>query len=449
MPRGRIERLHRPSEQKCTFLAYWRLDNYLRDLDEGAGFNFNSRQDRLHSAIEAGETLWLFTAFKNPPRYYLAAKLTIRSKTINPPGYKYGDYRVWGGLRQSRYFRLRPDEPGDEAFELLRRLPLVTGTMSDRTRVNLPQACQTIRGLTPEGHALLERFSAELRTEGRAVQVADEYELEHELINGGHGLEELLVRHHVGPSDDRRQRLLALPARNRQLVSDLYDRYSGRCQLCAFDSPVVNGTRSAEAHDVVYLSRGGEDALFNMVLLCPNHHTVIHSTDATLDYSRLTFCFPNGRVEPLCLNSHLTPRLTTGSPEPSSPTSPSPLTATDIATIVALVVNQLTPDFLTPEWAALRRPGDHPLTGYCYVASEAIYHLAGGRSSGLYVYRCPLPTGGSHWWLADTAGTIIDATAEQFAARPPYESGTRASFLTQQPSRRAETLIARVRAAMP
>jgi len=36
-------------------LAYWRLDNYPRDLDEGAGFNCNSRQPRLHSAI--GESL--------------------------------------------------------------------------------------------------------------------------------------------------------------------------------------------------------------------------------------------------------------------------------------------------------------------------------------------------------------------------------------------------------
>ena len=45
-----------------------------------------------------------------------------------------------------------------------------------------------------------------------------------------------------------------------------------------------------------------------MVLLCPNHHTVVHKTRAPFDYSRLTFCFPNGRVEPLCLNTHLSPR---------------------------------------------------------------------------------------------------------------------------------------------
>ena len=75
-------------------LAYWRLDNYLRDLDEGAGFNFNSRQARLHSSIQAGEVLWLFTVVKDPPRFFIAAKLTVRSKTTNPSGFKYGDYRV-------------------------------------------------------------------------------------------------------------------------------------------------------------------------------------------------------------------------------------------------------------------------------------------------------------------------------------------------------------------
>src|SRR5215813_8677208 len=106
-------------------LAYWRLDNYLRDLDEGAGFNFNSRQARLHSAIQTGETLWLFTVVKNPPRFFVVAKLVVRSKTTNPSQFKYGQYRIWGDLERSRYFRLRVEEPGEEAFELLQGLPLV------------------------------------------------------------------------------------------------------------------------------------------------------------------------------------------------------------------------------------------------------------------------------------------------------------------------------------
>ena len=45
----------------ADLLAYWRYDNYKRDLEEGAGFNFNSNQPRLHSAIALGDSLWLVT----------------------------------------------------------------------------------------------------------------------------------------------------------------------------------------------------------------------------------------------------------------------------------------------------------------------------------------------------------------------------------------------------
>jgi hypothetical protein len=430
-------------------LAYWRIDNYLRDLDEGAGFNYNSRQSRLHTEIELGESLWLFTVLKNPPRYYLAARLVIRAKTVNAPGYKYGGYRVWGDLKRSRYFKVRPEVPADEAFPVLQLLPLVSGSVASCTRSTLPQACQTIRGIAPEGVGLLEQFTAGIPTEKRATQVADEYELERGLVEGDETYAEVLTRDHTGPSEDRRRQLLTLAPRDRQLVKDLHERYSGRCQLCAFDSPVVYGVASAEAHHIVYLSQGGDDNLMNLVLLCPNHHTVIHKTDATFDYSRLTFCFPNRRVEPLCLNTHLSanPGMSVN-PLPSGE-QPDPPRIPDLASLSKVVVAQLTPDLLSPEWAALRGEGDHPLKGYCYVASEALYHLAGGMDSGLTVRRCSLPKGGTHWWLVDSNGEVVDPTAEQFADPPPYSTGVRTSFLSQKPSKRALRLIAKIRACLP
>lgn len=33
------------------------------------------------------------------------------------------------------------------------------------------------------------------------------------------------------------------------------------------------------AHHIVHWARGGVTALYNLVLLCPRHHTVIHTTD--------------------------------------------------------------------------------------------------------------------------------------------------------------------------
>lgn len=353
---------------------------------------------------------------------------------------------MWGDFRRSRYFKVRPDVPSDEAFEVLRGLKLSSGSLSDATRQSLPQFCQTMRSLTTDAHANLEAFSVHLKDEERATQVADEYELEREIIEGGTGLLEIVNRDHIGPSEARRQLLLATSARDRQLVRDLHDLYRGRCQLCAFDSPVVYNVSSAEAHHVVYLSRGGEDSLENMILLCPNHHTVIHRADATFDYATHLFTFPNGRAEPLCLNTHLARRTPAARQMPDVLTEPpAPAPAEGVA---RLIVANLTPDLLTAEWSALRTEQSHPLAGYCYVAAEAMYHLMGGAPAGWSVFRCDLQDGGTHWWLTDPTGAVVDLTAEQFPTLPNYRAGKRSAFLSKQPSKRAATLIARVQAVM-
>jgi 5-methylcytosine-specific restriction enzyme A len=118
-------------------------------------------------------------------------------------------------------------------------------------------------------------------------------------------LAELLRREHTGASAERVERLLAGVRRDRRLVRELHELYGGRCQVCAFDSPAVYGAPSAEGHHLVYLSRGGEDSLANVVLLCLTHHAVVHKADATFDHGRLAFLFPNGRAKPLCLNRYL------------------------------------------------------------------------------------------------------------------------------------------------
>ncbi len=73
------------------------------------------------------------------------------------------------------------------------------------------------------------------------------------------------------------------------LVEALRERYCGRCQICAWDSPVVYGTGLCEAHHVRWLSRGGSDDLSNPCLICPNHHRTIHSCDAQFDWSDHAF----------------------------------------------------------------------------------------------------------------------------------------------------------------
>lgn len=288
-------------------LAYWRIDNYRRDIEGGAGFHFNSRQRRLHTAINIGETLWLFTRLVGKSglsEYRVLARLVVRSKTVNAPGYPYGSYRVWGDRARSQYYQAALAAEHD-VYELFRLLPMDAGTLKDCTRATMAQAAQTIRGLKPEASELLASFAAQLPPEPRALAVADEINLEKALARDPSQLELIVEDKSLAYSTSARTELLRSAPRNRQLVDALNHLYAGRCQLCGFDSPTLYAADSAESHHICYRSRGGPDTMENLALLCPNHHTVVHATDATFDYGKLQFFFPNGRVEPLCLNRHL------------------------------------------------------------------------------------------------------------------------------------------------
>ena len=88
------------------------------------------------------------------------------------------------------------------------------------------------------------------------------------------------------------------------------------------------------------------------------------------------------------------------------------------------------------------------VTGECYVASEALYHLAGGRGAGLTPYVMPAPPNaagrGTHWFLVAADGDVLDLTADQFDVVPDYTRGRGCGFLTTAPSRRARVLIGEV-----
>jgi predicted HNH restriction endonuclease len=80
--------------------------------------------------------------------------------------------------------------------------------------------------------------------------------------------------------------------------------YQGRCQLCLWDPRDKYGESLCHGHHLRWLSRGGEDILGNMILICPNHHSAIHGCDAPFDYRDLAFEFDHHR-EPLQVNVHI------------------------------------------------------------------------------------------------------------------------------------------------
>ena len=87
--------------------------------------------------------------------------------------------------------------------------------------------------------------------------------------------------------------------------------------------------------------------------------------------------------------------------------------------------------------------------GNCYVASEALYHLLGGKAAGWTPMQMQVPADppqegiyDSHWFLRHSSGQIVDPTASQFLNTTlDYSAARGRGFLTLLPSKKAALLM--------
>jgi hypothetical protein len=109
--------------------------------------------------------------------------------------------------------------------------------------------------------------------------------------------------------------------------------------------------------------------------------------------------------------------------------------------LVKRIQDNLSDDLRHPQYQG----NPNPHAGHCYVASEAYYHLAGGKGAGLhpmFIHH----EGEPHWFLRDDKGKNIDLTSSQFKTPVPYDQAKGKGFLRgEEPSKRARTLIDRVK----
>jgi 5-methylcytosine-specific restriction protein A len=278
-------------------LYYWRPDNYARDRRFGFGYHLNQNSAVL-AGLHPGETLWAFTRDRFG-RYVLAAALAVKAVTRNPPNYRYGTHRVWGDLDQTRYFDI---DVGAGAEELIRHLQITTNAS---ILAQSFQGHRAVKSLADADHRLLIQFARDLQTLER-VRIYPEDEFEARLLLGT-GARDAVVREPAAEYGARSRYLFETVdvTRARRHVEQLQQVYVGRCQICLFDPRECYDHNLCHGHHIHWLSRGGEDALENLVLICPNHHAAVHRDDAIFDYADLTFRFSNGLIERLRLNEHL------------------------------------------------------------------------------------------------------------------------------------------------
>lgn len=102
-----------------------------------------------------------------------------------------------------------------------------------------------------------------------------------------------------------RKEIVKVRKLNRKLGQMLKEHYGYRCQICGrmigeeYDSHLV------EAHHINYFVNSLNNDLSNLLIVCPNHHGIIHDKNPWYDEENCIYTYPNGYKEGLLLNDHL------------------------------------------------------------------------------------------------------------------------------------------------
>ena len=119
-----------------------------------------------------------------------------------------------------------------------------------------------------------------------------ENEIEYEMEDKNSGIE-------------KRLQIVKIRKLNRKIGENLKLLYGYRCQICGQVIGEKYGSHIAEAHHIDYFVNSLNNDANNQMIVCPNHHSVIHDANPVFDRRRMVYRFDNGAEERIILNKHL------------------------------------------------------------------------------------------------------------------------------------------------
>lgn len=102
-----------------------------------------------------------------------------------------------------------------------------------------------------------------------------------------------------------KEQIVKIRKLNKKIGDNLKRLYGYRCQICGRLIGEEYGSHVAEAHHIDYFVRSLNNDASNQIILCPNHHSIIHDVDPVFDRTRLLYTYANGVEEKLVINRHL------------------------------------------------------------------------------------------------------------------------------------------------
>ena len=109
----------------------------------------------------------------------------------------------------------------------------------------------------------------------------------------------------VGAGLNINQRLVKVRKLNRLIGENLKLLYGYRCQICGQLIGEEYGSHIAEAHHIEYFVDSLNNDATNQMIVCPNHHRIIHDANPVFDRQKRMYLYANGVEQRLVLNKHL------------------------------------------------------------------------------------------------------------------------------------------------
>ncbi|MDO4479343.1 MAG: HNH endonuclease signature motif containing protein [Lachnospiraceae bacterium] len=102
-----------------------------------------------------------------------------------------------------------------------------------------------------------------------------------------------------------KEQIVKIRKLNKKIGDNLKRLYGYKCQICGKLVGEEYGSHVVEAHHIDYFVRSLNNDANNQLIVCPNHHSIIHDVDPVFDRKHLLYRYDNGFEEKLLLNKHL------------------------------------------------------------------------------------------------------------------------------------------------
>ena len=185
------------------------------------------------------------------------------------------------------------------SFEYISNIKTLRG-LKDKSHINLPdEVKEYIAMYTTEYDDLyiLEIIASDEiaalheMVQGKTERVLEE-EFNYDITDDTAGFEQI-------------ERVTRIRKLNRKIGDNLKLLYNYRCQICGRLIGEEYGSHACEAHHIDYFVNSLNNDASNQMIVCPNHHSIIHEVNPVFDRNTLTYIYENGYKEQVRLNLHL------------------------------------------------------------------------------------------------------------------------------------------------